>query len=137
MQPLLTTPLANGLIPLFTTQPRSGTTHQSLDNLSEEQIRLIESGTREGLQEQLRILQTVNSHIVDLIGILTQTISAIPSGVNNNTNARTRSTFDDVERSGAAEERVIDRKGKGKEVVKEEHDSSFVTGGVNASIQKS
>ena len=108
---------------------------QSLDGLSEDQIRLIESGTREGLQEQLRILQTVNSQIVDLIGILTQTISVMPNisstGGNDSTNTQTRSpfVFDDVRRNGATEENNIDRKGKGKEVAEGERGNGSSTGG--------
>ncbi|CAG8511101.1 9434_t:CDS:2 [Paraglomus occultum] len=132
MQPL--TALPNGLIPLFPTRLRNGPVSQSLDGLSEDQIKLIESGTREGLQEQLRILQTVNSQIVDLIGILTQTISVMPNipstGGSDSTNTQTRSQFEfgDVRRNGATEEHNIDRKGKGKEVVEGERGSSS-TGG--------
>ena len=106
-----------------------------MDSLSEDQIKLIESGTREGLQEQLRILQTVNSQIVDLIGILTQTISVMPNisstGGNDSTNIQTRSPFefDNVRRNGATEEYNIDRKGKGKEVAEGERGSNPSTGG--------
>ncbi|KAF9392287.1 hypothetical protein CPB97_002854 [Podila verticillata] len=50
----------------------------SLDALSESQLLYLEQNTRRALQERLRILQAVESQIVQSMTLLTQAISALP-----------------------------------------------------------
>ncbi|CAG8606426.1 3530_t:CDS:10 [Ambispora gerdemannii] len=77
-----------GLIPLFPTlhgrystgPPNlgNGNPPPTLDHLSEEQIRLLETETREALSERIRILHNVDGQIYNAISVLTQTLSALP-----------------------------------------------------------
>ncbi|KAG0095077.1 E3 ubiquitin-protein ligase hrd1 [Podila epicladia] len=50
----------------------------SLDALSENQLHYLEQNTRRALQERLRILQAVESQIVQSMTLLTQAIGALP-----------------------------------------------------------
>ncbi|CAG8674825.1 14033_t:CDS:2, partial [Gigaspora rosea] len=128
-----------GLIPLFPLLPLrdNGTTNvetNTLNHLSEDQIRLLETTTREALVERLRILQETQGHIYNAISMLTQVISVLPevpvaeirttdgnsSSTTNadtqsseNTNA-THSTIDSLGNTNAND--VKNKKGKGKKM---------------------
>ncbi|CAG8655828.1 4640_t:CDS:2, partial [Dentiscutata heterogama] len=126
-----------GLIPLFPLLPLrdNGTTNAEtniLNHLSEDQIRLLETTTREALVERLRILQETQGHLYNAINMLTQVISVLPevpvaeirttdgnsSSTTNadaqsseNTNA-THSTIDSLGNTNAND--IKNKKGKGK-----------------------
>ncbi|CAI2168997.1 16670_t:CDS:10 [Funneliformis geosporum] len=84
--PMQNTP---GLIPLFPVLPlrnngiennnnlNASTT--TLEPLTEEQIRLLETNTRAAFEEKIRILQEAQVQIYNVISVLTQAVSALPS----------------------------------------------------------
>ncbi|CAG8625954.1 11462_t:CDS:10 [Ambispora leptoticha] len=78
-----------GLIPLFHTWPgrysagppnlgNGSSSSSTLDHLSEEQIRVLETETREALSERIRVLHNVDEQIYNIISVLTQTLSVLP-----------------------------------------------------------
>ncbi|CAG8444135.1 3736_t:CDS:2, partial [Scutellospora calospora] len=126
-----------GLIPLFPVLPLrdNGTTNvetNTLNNLSEDQIRLLETTSREALVERLRILQDTQVHIYNAISMLTQVVSVLPEvpvseirttdgNLSSETNTNTQfsentnsanSTVDSLSNTNAND--VKNKKGKGK-----------------------
>ncbi|CAB5391275.1 unnamed protein product [Rhizophagus irregularis] len=71
-----------GLIPLFPVLPNNSNSNSSsstLETLTEEQIRLLETNTRAAFEEKIRILQEAQTQIYNVISVLTQAVSAFPS----------------------------------------------------------
>jgi hypothetical protein len=69
-----------GLIPLFPVLPNnSNSSSSTLEPLTEEQIRLLETNTRAAFEEKIRILQEAQMQIYNVISVLTQAVSAFPS----------------------------------------------------------
>ncbi|KFH67493.1 hypothetical protein MVEG_06225 [Podila verticillata NRRL 6337] len=66
----------------------------SLDALSESQLLYLEQNTRRALQERLRILQAVESQIVQSMTLLTQAISALPPSPHPSSVTENLSTAD-------------------------------------------
>ncbi|RHZ88591.1 hypothetical protein Glove_22g103 [Diversispora epigaea] len=123
-------PAPPGLIPLFPVLPirNNGSTSTEgnnnvppLNQLSEEQIRLLETTTREALTERLRLLQDVQGQVYNIISTLTQAVSALPQThiteqstvtTESPTTTTTESPITTTEESSNNQE--TDKKGKGK-----------------------
>ncbi|CAG8466269.1 12083_t:CDS:2 [Acaulospora colombiana] len=148
----LSSQLPPGLIPLFPILPirNNGTTNvdgnhisSSLNNLSEEQIRLLETTSREALAERLRILQDTQGQIYNIISVLTQVLSALPqiptveiptASTNGNTSPNvTENNTENVNNSNSGvttsenqnNDDFRNKKGKGKSVTVTEIDESL------------
>ncbi|GES76728.1 E3 ubiquitin-protein ligase synoviolin [Rhizophagus clarus] len=57
----------------------SNSSSSTLEPLTEEQIRLLETNTRAAFEEKIRILQEAQMQIYNVISVLTQAVSAFPS----------------------------------------------------------
>ncbi|CAG8463601.1 1675_t:CDS:10 [Acaulospora morrowiae] len=141
-----------GLIPLFPILPMrsngntnagGNATSSSLSNLSEEQIRLLETTSREALSERIRILQDTQGQIYNIISTLTQTLSVLPQipaaeipAVSTDANASTSNVdvgIESVNNINSSENSLNNqktddaknKKGKGKSVTVTEVDESF------------
>ncbi|KAG9286468.1 hypothetical protein G9A89_014634 [Geosiphon pyriformis] len=127
----------DGLIPLISLPPfrnpglgdfttgDSSISLTSLNNLSEEQIRMLQSNTREALVERLRILQSASGQIFDIITLLTQTLSALPQvpQENQSPHGNLETEISSVNNnSGQASSLEKDKKGKGKSVTISDED---------------
>ncbi len=94
-----------GLIPLFPVLPLrnngtgnnnnvSNASSSTLEPLTEEQIRLLETNTRAAFEEKIRILQEAQVQIYNVISVLTQAVSAFPSVPISESNLTTSSAED-------------------------------------------
>ncbi|KAI9258872.1 hypothetical protein BDA99DRAFT_514402 [Phascolomyces articulosus] len=99
MIPLI--PLAGGSIPSFgTNEPRSSSNNNNItnlpqslpDSLTDEDLRILSSTTREAMEQRLLILETVQNQIFHSMQILTQALSVMPNINNTNTTAASAST---------------------------------------------
>ncbi|CAG8717580.1 17424_t:CDS:2, partial [Funneliformis caledonium] len=118
-----------GLIPLFPVLPlrnngignnnnsNSNAPSTTLEPLTEEQIRLLETNTRAAFEEKIRILQDAQVQIYNVISVLTQAVSALPS-------IPTSDTGSNINENSRSEE-VKGDKGKGKSVTLTDEDELF------------
>ncbi|CAG8696633.1 1304_t:CDS:10 [Funneliformis mosseae] len=118
-----------GLIPLFPVLPlrnngigninnsNSNASSTTLEPLTEEQIRLLETNTRAAFEEKIRILQDAQVQIYNVISVLTQAVSALPS-------IPTSDTGSNINENSRSEE-VKGDKGKGKSVTLTDEDELF------------
>ncbi|CAJ0905836.1 7865_t:CDS:2 [Entrophospora sp. SA101] len=128
-----------GLIPLFPVFPPrndnnnngSGNNngiinHEQMDELSEEQRRILLSGSRESIEELNKILQNIQYQIYNNVSILAQVAnnnSIVPNNNNENDSNSVKDTCDDFIHNidtnilDTSKDGVQDKKGKGKSVM--------------------